>query len=64
MLRKTETKFTFKGPLKKVEDILAGYVPAMGSVTCEGCPAGMVGGRRKRSAENLAIDMCASPLGC
>ena len=64
MLRKTETKFTFKGPLKKVEDILASYVPAMGSVTCEGCPAGMVGGRRKRSAENLAIDMCVSPLGC
>merc|ERR1712130_237733 len=48
MLRETDVRFTFKGPLKKVEGILSNFNNAMGTVTCKGCPAGMGGSRKKR----------------
>jgi hypothetical protein len=67
MLRETGVKFTFKGPLKKVEGILSNFNDAMGTVSCKGCPAGM-GGRKKRdtSSQSLNLDLCFSPLteGC
>jgi len=67
MLRETDVRFTFKGPLKKVEGILSNFNNAMGTVTCKGCPAGM-GGRKKRdtSSQPLDLDLCFSPLteGC
>jgi len=67
MLRETDVRFTFKGPLKKVEGILSNFNDAMGTVTCKGCPAGM-GGRKKRdtSSQPLNLDLCSSPLteGC
>merc|ERR1711974_271538 len=63
MLRETDVRFTFKGPLKKVEGILSNFNNAMGTVTCKGCPAGM-GGRKKRdtSSQPLNLDLCFSPL--
>merc|ERR1712110_1315409 len=68
MLRETDIKFTFKGPLKKVEGILSNFNNAMGTVSCKGCPAGMGGSRKKRdtSSQSLNIDPCFSPLteGC
>jgi hypothetical protein len=64
MLRATDVKFTFKGPLKKVENILGNFNSAIGTVTCQGCPAGMVGRRRKREATGRKADLnlWSSPL--
>merc|ERR1712203_742933 len=63
MLRETDIKFTFKGPLKKVEGILSNFNSAMGTVTCKGCPDGMTG-RKKRdtSSQPLDLDLCLTPL--
>merc|ERR1711862_208194 len=63
MLRETDIRFTFKGPLKKVEDILSNFNDAMGTVTCKGCPAGMGGSRKKRdtSTQPLDLDLCSHP---
>merc|ERR1712045_902230 len=62
MLRETDVRFTFKGPLKKVEGILSNFNNAMGTVSCKGCPAGMAG-RRKRdtSSQPINLDLCFSP---
>ena len=63
MLRETDVRFTFKGPLKKVEGILSNFNSAMGTVTCKGCPDGMTG-RKKRdtSSQPLDLDLCLTPL--
>ena len=63
MLRETDIRFTFKGPLKKVEGILSNFNSAMGTVTCKGCPDGMTG-RKKRdtSSQPLDLDLCLTPL--
>jgi len=42
MLRQTVTTFGFKGPLKKVANILSAFEGSMGTVTCKGCPPGTV----------------------
>jgi hypothetical protein len=64
MLRATDVQFTFKGPLQKVEGILANFNSAIGTVSCTGCPAGMAGTRRKREATEKKADLSlwSSPL--
>merc|ERR1719350_974003 len=63
MLRETDVRFTFNGPLKKVEGILSNFNSAMGTVTCKGCPDGMTD-RKKRdtSSQPLDLDLCLTPL--
>jgi hypothetical protein len=61
MLRETAIKFTFKGPYKKIENILNDFDTALGTVSCKGCPSSM--GRRKREAAEQPTELCFSPLG-
>merc|ERR1711915_975135 len=65
MLRQTVTTFEFKGPLNKVADILSAFEGTMGSVTCKGCPPGVVQASADSDSDEIPggnYNECWSPI--
>jgi len=65
MLRQTVTTFEFKGPLNKVADILSAFEGTMGSVTCKGCPPGVVQASADSDSDDIPAgnyNECWSPI--